>query len=63
MKKTYIQPASDLLDLKTENLMEQVIATSVSDGEKTDPIKKDEGEDAWAGAKGYNAWNTWEDEE
>lgn len=63
MKKTYITPATDQLDLKAENLMEQVQATSVTDGQQTESIETNTDENAWAGAKGHNAWNTWDEEE
>lgn len=67
MKKTYIKPAT-LDEVPNVKIMSQITASSTNDGHgSVDPIEKDNREEGgWAGAKenkGYDAWNTWDDEE
>lgn len=66
MKKTYIQPACNLLGLGT---MENILAGSpqyIDNGDRNkELIREDKGNSGWAGAKGdhFNVWEDDEDEE
>lgn len=65
MKKKYVMPSIETLDVAVEGVMTAVSSISNIEGEVQTPIKTNGDDDFEAGGKknNFNAWSTWDDDD